>query len=76
MKKIYRVAFLFFLLVSLAMPVKTVAQDDLAAFLSAGEDASKLIEAYTQADGEKCFVWNDQAAGTQPLRLINLLGLI
>jgi hypothetical protein len=48
MKKIYRVAFLFFLLVSLAMPVKTVAQDDLAAFLSAGEDASKLIEAYTQ----------------------------
>jgi hypothetical protein len=48
MKKIYCVVCNLFLLVILAIPMKTVAQDDLAAFLSAGEDASKLIEAYTQ----------------------------
>jgi hypothetical protein len=50
MKKIYCVVCLFFLLVGLAMPLKTVAQseEDLSAFLMAGEDASKLIEAYMQ----------------------------
>ncbi len=50
MKKIYCAVCSLFLLISLAMPVKTVAQneEDIAAFLSAGADASKLIEAYTQ----------------------------
>jgi len=50
MKKIYRVACLLFLLAGLAMPAKTIAQgeEDLSAFLMAGEDASKLIEAYMQ----------------------------
>ena len=50
MKKIYCVACALFLLVSLAMPLKTIAQseEDLSAFLLAGEDASKLMEAYMQ----------------------------
>ena len=48
MKKIYRVACLLFLLAGLTIPAKTIAQneEDLSAFLMAGEDASKLIEAY------------------------------
>lgn len=51
MKKIYRIACLFFLLAGLAMPAKTIAQgeEDLSAFLQAGAaDASKLIEAYVE----------------------------